>query len=231
MIEPPGILAVWNDFDPIIEEDEYHEWYLQDHLVDRLRIPGFLVAGRYEVVGPGLKYFTWYRTDSAAVMNSPAYIRRLKNPTEWTQRCMGAFKNMSRSACRETLDIGRGIGGAVVTMGIKAAAGRGDDLRQHLSSSLFPDLVRSPGKGGIIRAHLWEADLGVTVQKNPEESIRGEKDRVADRVVVLETSSSAIAEKAAKEMASYPFTAWGAESIAAPSVYRLMHYFPNPEGR
>jgi len=29
----------------------------------------------------------------------------------------------------------------------------------------------------------------------------------------------------------YPLTAWGAESIAAPSVYRLMHYFPNPEGR
>ena len=230
MGELPGVLAVWNDIDPEIEVD-YSEWYIQEHLLDRLSVPGILTARRYEVVGPGPKYFTWYKTNSVAILKSPAYVQRLTNPTNWTKRCMLSFRNMNRSACRETLDMGRGIGGATTSMELKAAAGREDDLRRQLSSSLFPDLLRSPGKNGIIRAHLWEADLAVTVQKNPEEALRGEKDRVVDWVVVLEALSTISAERAAGELAAYPFAAWGAESISVPYVYRLLHYLPGPDGR
>ena len=166
MGELAGVLVVWNDIDPKIEV-EYSEWYMQEHLLDRLSVPGILTARRYEVVGSGPKYFTWYKTSSVAILKSPAYLQRLANPTEWTKRCMLSFRNMNRSACRETLDMGRGIGGATTSMELKAAAGRENELRQQLSS-LFPDLLRSPGKNGIIRAHLWEADLEVTIQKNPD---------------------------------------------------------------
>jgi len=230
MGELPGVLAVWNDIDPEIEVD-YSEWYIQEHLLDRLNVPGILTARRYEVVGPGPKYFTWYQTKSVAILKSPAYLQCLTHPTEWTKRCMLSFRNMNRSACRETFDVGRGIGGATTSMELKAGAGREDDLRQRLSTSLFPDLLLAPGKNGIIRAHLWEADLEVTIQKNPEEALRGEKDRVVDWVVVLEALSTIFAERAAGQLAAYPFAAWGAESLSLPYVYRLLHYLPGPDGR
>ncbi len=228
MGEMPGVLVVWNDVDPSGEE-EYNEWYLEDHLPDRLSVPGILTARRYEVLGPGPKYFTWYRTSSVAVLNSPAYLARLLNPTEWTRRCMLMFRNMSRSACRETVHMGKGVGSATVTMELSPAPGREDELRGRLSSSLFPDLLRSPGKNGIIHAHLWEADLGVTVQRNPEEAIRGAKDKVVDWVVVLETSTTAAAARAADILKTHPFRNEGAESVSPPYAYRLLHYFPNSE--
>jgi len=230
MGELAGVLAVWNDIDPESEVD-YNEWYIQEHLLDRLNVPGILTARRYEVVGPGPKYFTWYRTNSVAILKSPAYLQRLTNPTEWTKRCMLSFRNMNRSACRETFDMGRGIGGAAASMELKAVAGREKNLRQRLSTLLFPELLHAPGKNGIIRAHLWEADLEVTIQKNPEEALRGEKDRVVDWVVVLEALSTISAERAARQLAAYPFASWGAEGISVPHIYRLLHYLPGPDGR
>jgi len=230
MGELAGVPAVWNDVDPKIEV-EYNEWYMQEHLLERLSVPGILTASRYEVVGPGTKYFTWYKTSSVAILKSPAYLQRLTNPSDWTRRCMLHFRNMNRSACRETLDLGRGVGSATTTMEMKAAASKEDDLRQRLSSSLFPDLLRSPGKNGIIRAHLWEADLEVTTRKNPEEALRGGKDRVVDWVVVLEALSTTAAERAASELAAYPFAGRGAESVSPPYVYRLLHYLAGPDGR
>ena len=230
MSEPQGVLAIWNDVDPQ-NEVEYNEWYFQQHILERLGVPGFLTARRYEAVGPGLKYFTYYMTSSVNILKSPAYLVRVNNPTDWTRRCMPLFKNMSRSACRETINMGRGIGGAATTLEIKAAAGREDDLRQRLASSLFPELLRFPGTTGVIRALLWEADPEVTTQKTSEQALRGGKDRVADWVIVLETSSVAEAEKASKFLAAYPFTAWGADSVAQPRVYRLMHHLQGPDGR
>ena len=163
--EPPGVLAVWNDVDPQVER-EYHEWYIQQHMLERLSIPGFLVARRYEAVTSGLKYFTYYLTNSIEVLKSPAYLQKLNYPTDWTRKIMPGFKNNSRSACRQTIDMGMGIGGAAVTMEIKASPGKEEELRQRLSSSLFPEMLRSPGTTGIIRIHLWEADLSVTHSKN-----------------------------------------------------------------
>jgi len=107
--DPQGVLAIWNDLDPKIETD-YHEWYWQEHLLERLAIPGFLTARRYEGVGNGPKYFSFYLTTSVEVLRTPEYLQRIHNPTEWTRRCMASFRNMNRTACRQTIDLGRGIG-------------------------------------------------------------------------------------------------------------------------
>jgi hypothetical protein len=228
--EPLGVLAIWNDVDPENEID-YNEWYFQEHLLERLSIPGFLTARRYERTGGGPKYFTFYHTRSIEVMRSPAYLQRLDNPTDWTRRGMASFKSMNRTACRETIDLGRGIGCAVITLEIKAAFGKEEDLRRRMSHSLFPDLLRSPGATGVIRARLWEGDPEITTQKTKEQALRAEKDKAVDWVVVVEISSPAQAEKAGQLLAGYPLKSWGAESVALPYIYRLMHYFPGPDGR
>ena len=228
--EPLGILAIWNDIDPAVEAD-YHEWYFQQHLLERLSIPGFLSARRYEAAGDGPKFFTFYHTQSVEVMRSPAYLERVNHPTDWTRRNMASFRGMNRTACRETIDLGRGIGSVAITLEIKAALGQEENLRRQLSDSLFPDLLRSPGSSGAIRARLWEGDPQVTTQKTNEQALRAGKDKSVDWVVVVEASTVAQGEKALQLLTASPLRSWGAESVASPYVYLLLHYFPGPEGR
>ena len=212
-------------------ETDYHEWYWQEHLLERLAIPGFLTARRYEGVGSGPKYFSFYLTTSVEVLRTPEYLRRIHNPTEWTRRCMASFKNMNRTACRQTIDLGRGVGGAAVTMEIEAAAGQEDSLRRKISASLFPELLKSPGATGFLRCQLWEGDPGITDQKTAEQAIRGGEDKMVNWVVVIEASSPAQAEKAGQRVGAYPLTQGGAKKVGPPYVYRLLHYLEGPEGR
>jgi hypothetical protein len=228
--EPKGVLAIWNDLDPKIETD-YHEWYWQEHLLERLAIPGFLTARRYEGVGSGPKYFSFYLTTSVEVLRTPEYLQRIHNPTEWTRRCMASFRNMNRTACRQTIDLGRGIGSAAVTMEIEAAAGQGDSLRRKISDLLFPELLKSPGATGFLRCQLWEGDPGITDQKTAEQALRGGEDKRVNWVVVIEASSAAQAEKAGQRVGAYPLTQGGAKKVGPPYVYRLLHYLQGPDGR
>jgi hypothetical protein len=228
--EPKGVLAIWNDLDPKIETD-YHEWYWQEHLLERLAIPGFLTARRYEVIGTGPRFFTFYHTASVEVLRSPAYLQRIQSPTEWTRRCMASFRNMNRTACRQTLDLGRGVGSAAVTMEMEAAPAQEGHLRRKISDSLFPDLLKSPGATGILRCQLWEGDPGVTVQKTAEQALRGQADKMVNWVVVIEASSPAQAEKGGQRLAASLFSQGGAEKVSPPYVYRLLHYLEGPEGR
>jgi len=228
--EPKGVLAIWNDLDPKIETD-YQEWYWQQHLLERLGIPGFLTAHRYERMAGGPQYFTFYLTTSVEVLRSPAYLHRIHNPTEWTQRCMASFRNMNRTACRQTIDLGRGVGSAAVTMEMEATPGQEDALRRKISDSLFPDLLKSPGAAGILRCQLWEGDPGITDQKTAEQAIRGGADKMVNWVVVIETSSPAQAEKAGQRLAASLLSQGGAKRVGPPYGYRLLHYLIGPDGR
>jgi len=76
---------VWADV-PADKEAEFNRWYNEEHLAERLAIPGFLSGARYEAVKGGPKHLAVYELESAAVMESPAYKKVQANPTPWTQR-------------------------------------------------------------------------------------------------------------------------------------------------
>ena len=80
-----GLLMVWADV-PAGEEAEFNRWYNEEHLAERLSVPGFLSAARYEAVKGGPKHLACYELESAAVLESEAYKRLQANPTPWTQR-------------------------------------------------------------------------------------------------------------------------------------------------
>ena len=80
-----GLLMVWADV-PADKEAEFNRWYNEEHLAERLAIPGFLSAARYEAVKGGPKHLAVYELESAAVMESPAYKKVQANPTPWTQK-------------------------------------------------------------------------------------------------------------------------------------------------
>jgi hypothetical protein len=81
-----GLLMVWADV-PADKEAEFNRWYNEEHVAERLAVPGFLGAARYEAVKGGPKHLACYELESVAVLDSSAYKRVQANPTEWTRRC------------------------------------------------------------------------------------------------------------------------------------------------
>jgi hypothetical protein len=80
-----GLLMVWCDV-PADKEAEFNRWYNEEHLAERLSVPGFLSAARYEAVKGGPKHLAVYELENAAVMESEAYKKVSNNPTPWTKK-------------------------------------------------------------------------------------------------------------------------------------------------
>ena len=77
------------------------DWYNQEHHAERLEVPGFLSAHRYErASGDGAAIMSLYRTSTPDVLWSAAYRERLQKLSERTRAVMLAYRNMCRTACR-----------------------------------------------------------------------------------------------------------------------------------
>jgi hypothetical protein len=88
---------------PPHREEEFNAWYDDEHMAERLAIPGFRSARRWVAdLPPGEgKYLATYELDSAAVLTSPAYLARLNNPTPWSKRSLEACVLFRRWACEQ----------------------------------------------------------------------------------------------------------------------------------
>lgn len=80
-----GLLMVYCDV-PADKEPDFNRWYNEEHLAERLSVPGFLSAARYEAVKGGPKHLAVYELESADVMKSDAYKKVSGNPTPWTKK-------------------------------------------------------------------------------------------------------------------------------------------------
>ena len=80
-----GLLRVWCEVPEDVEE-EFNSWYNDEHFAERLSVPGFLSAARYEAVSSGPKHLAVYELDSPAAMESPEYLKYRQSPTEWSKR-------------------------------------------------------------------------------------------------------------------------------------------------
>ena len=92
MTEPPAAM-----------EEEFNAWYDDEHLPERLAVPGYRSAQRWvaQVPADKGKYLATYELDTAAVLQSPAYLQRLNNPTPWSSRCLKACVVFRRWACEQ----------------------------------------------------------------------------------------------------------------------------------
>ncbi|MEC8081560.1 MAG: hypothetical protein VX148_08810 [Pseudomonadota bacterium] len=98
--EGKGLLALWNDTDPS-KDDEYNDWHVNEHVPERLTVPGMLNAYRYFNAGNvRYPYFTLYEMQSLEALETPEYKRLLAEPTPWSRRMRQYFKNIRRIVCK-----------------------------------------------------------------------------------------------------------------------------------
>lgn len=97
-----GLLLTLTEPPPGMEE-EFNAWYDDEHLAERLAIPGFRSAQRWVAdVAPGEgKYLATYELDSPAVLRSEAYLARFRHQTPWSRRCLGKAVVFKRWACEQ----------------------------------------------------------------------------------------------------------------------------------
>ena len=214
-----GILAIWNDVAPG-GDAEFNHWHTQEHVPERVGVPGFLRGRRYVAVSGSPKYFTLYETETAETLASPAYLARLNDPTPWTQRALPLFRNTIRTACRITLSLGCGVGGVMTTLRLGPAPGREEALRAWLTGTTLPALVERPG---IVGAHLAEADLAATKVPTEERKLRDREDEVARWVLLVEGIETDAVESACRHhLSPEALGRRGASPETALGVYRLL---------
>jgi hypothetical protein len=181
--DTPGVLLVMNDVVGT-SEGEFNRWYQQQHIPERLGVPGFKTARRYRAVDAQPAYMAVYECESIDVFASKAYLERLANPTDWTKKVMPGFRNMLRSACRETWSVGAGMGGGAIVVQCKPSQGREDAARRFVKDTLARGLMQS---ASLVRMSLWEADAAFSGGPSPEMALRGGSDKSADWVLFLES--------------------------------------------
>jgi hypothetical protein len=85
-----GLLLTITECPPAME-DEFNAWYDDEHMAERLSIPGFLSARRWVAdckPGEG-KYLATYELASPEILDSAPYLARFNNQTPWSRRCLG----------------------------------------------------------------------------------------------------------------------------------------------
>ena len=94
---PNGLLLLMTDIDPANEAD-FNRWYEEEHLDERMRIPGFINARRFTAIEGGPKYLALYDLESRDVLQSAAYRHVVgAGKSAWTRRMETQFINFRRN--------------------------------------------------------------------------------------------------------------------------------------
>lgn len=98
-----GLLLTMTEPSPA-NEDEFNAWYDNEHVIERLSIPGFLSARRWQAdTRPGEgKYLATYELVSPSVLETPEYLRHVGDGlTPWSRRMLGECSVFRRWACEQ----------------------------------------------------------------------------------------------------------------------------------
>jgi hypothetical protein len=106
MSEPGAMLGVWMEV-PAEVEDDFNRWYNEEHLPDRLALPGFLGARRYVSLEGTPKYFAAYDLGGLEALASDSYQKARANPTSWTSSITGSLTANIRNEYELMTTIGR----------------------------------------------------------------------------------------------------------------------------
>ena len=97
MTGPRGLLLFMTDIDPA-HEDEFHHWYEEEHIPERMAAPGFITARRFRAIEGAPKYLAIYDLESPDVLQSAAYRHMIgAGKTQWTKRMESLFTNGRRN--------------------------------------------------------------------------------------------------------------------------------------
>lgn len=217
-----GAVAIWHD----IEAEgraAFYDWHGNEHMAERVGIPGFLRGRRYVAHRADLEYFNLYEAESLGVLEGPGYQDRLNDPTPWTVETVRHFRNVNRSLNEVVYSAGSGGGGLIATLRYDAPGA----TDAGVAEGLLAPLATAPGVAGV---HLLVADADASALDTAERKARGSANSVPTRAVLLEGwgDLEPFAALCEEKLSQGAFAGFGVAGPVALGVYRLQLTVDSP---
>jgi heme-degrading monooxygenase HmoA len=160
-----GLLMVYSDV-PAEKDAAFNRWYNEEHIPERLSIPGVLNAARYEAVAGGPKYLACYELATPDAWYSDVWQKWLNNPTEWSKRMAPSviatsyIRNLYRRIYPSDVppDTAQADMAPVLLVGrMSVPEGLDDTFNAAYNNERLPLCLSIPG---YIRARRFEAVMG-----------------------------------------------------------------------
>ena len=195
-----GILAIWHDVAQAIGDD-YERWYFQEHLPERVGVPGFVAGRRYEALEGAPRFLTYYEGNSPETFVSKPYLDRLNDPTPWSTAVLRHFRDTNRTVCRRTWEAGAIRGAFAVAVRVDR---EGDQGRANAGTLAA---LGAQGRAWaedwrVLRAELWTRESLPSPGKTAETKLRAAPDRFIEGAVFAHFAREEDARAAANERAA-----------------------------
>lgn len=216
-----GVLVNWGGVQADNEQD-YNAWHSLEHMPERLSVPGFRRGRRCVAVDgtpESLRYFMMYEADGPEVFVSAPYLRRLNDPTPWTQRILSVYIAPSRTVCQVLASTGYGAGGWLATVQFAHGAAAMPD-----GSQWCDQLGRMTAMPGVLGAHVLRGDAQLGQQPTSEKKFResgGEPDRTVALALLIDGMDRAGTQAAMEAVLTALPSAQRGEAIA--TLYSTQH--------
>mgnify|MGYP002636141367 CR=1 FL=1 len=213
-----AILGVWNQVDPAIE-DSFNDWYVQEHIPERVSVPGMRRGRRYRAPEGMPRYMAIYEAATLDVLTSGLYRWQLDHPTPWTQHVMPGFRVAQRGICDVIATSGDGIGGVATVIHFSVEAGAEDQFRAFLTAQV----KALPGLKQILAAHAWSGAAGEPASPTTELALRAAPDRGIEFVLAIEATAMEYLDAARAAVLAADPGAHGASDIRPYPNYTLLY--------
>ncbi|MEJ8570004.1 hypothetical protein [Microbaculum marinum] len=211
-----GAVVIWHDIAPEGLQD-FYAWHTQEHMPERVGIPGFARGRRYIAEHGSPEYFTLYEAISIETLGGQDYLNRLNNPTPWTSRATQHFRNVSRSVQRVVYSAGPGIGGHLYSIQLETG-----DPAAFSENMITKVLAPLSTRHGITGVHLCQTDAAVSAIMTKEKEGRDGSTGIPGWTLMVEGGTADIVDEMRETAFSDArLTAAGAAEINAPALYRL----------
>jgi hypothetical protein len=179
-----GLMAFWADIEPSYV-DEYRRWHNEEHMAERLSIPGFRTGQRYRAISGARMFLMYYETTSPQVLESEAYKRALNTPTEWTKKNLLHFRNPLRNLYREV-----SVRGVEPSSASKVVLTARFDLPAGESAVTPSNIAEKVATDGSYRTRCFELEAAATAAPTAERSIYGAQNESQRYLVIVEKNAA-----------------------------------------
>lgn len=212
-----GAVTIWHDL-LAQAKPAFYAWHNQEHMPERVGIPGFRRGRRYIAISGAPEYFNLYEADSPEVLSGQDYLNRLNAPTPWTREVVVSFRNVTRAICRVLYSAGVGQGGTMLTLRFDLPDAEADAMTTLLRQQVLPPLADAPGVVGL---HLCRADEGGSRIETAEKKVRNQETDIPRWILLIEGISPEAVQDAAEHLQQTLQQHARALDDAQGAVYRL----------
>lgn len=211
MLAGEAVVAIWNGIAPE-GRAEFYAWHMQEHMAERVGIPGFRRGRRYVAIDAATQseFFTLYEAETMQVLQGQDYANRLNAPSPWTRRATQAFRDTSRGLARVMESRGPGAGGVILTLRFDAPP-----AATAAVAALVRDAAAAPRLAG---AHLCICDAEASGVETEEKKGRSDIQAPPAWIILAEATD---AEALAGLLPDALLAGAGARGPVRRGLYRL----------